>query len=78
METTLEVLPVDGRSHRNRKWPDDVKARVVAETLEPGATAQLACKPCIIVANAGAERAAGSAGTGGSGGICCIDDRASW
>ena len=38
METALEVLPVGGRSRRNRKWPDDMKARVVAETLLPGAT----------------------------------------
>lgn len=38
METALEVLPVCGRDRRNRKWPDEVKARVVAETLEPGAT----------------------------------------
>lgn len=38
METTLEVLPVGGRVRRNRKWPDEVKARVVAETLKPGAS----------------------------------------
>ena len=38
METALEVLPVGGRSRRNRKWPDEVKARIVAETLLPGAT----------------------------------------
>lgn len=38
MEATLEVLPVGGRGRRNRKWPDEVKARVVAETLLPGAT----------------------------------------
>ena len=38
MEAALEVLPVGGRSRRNRKWPDEVKARVVAETLMPGAT----------------------------------------
>ncbi|MFE3836705.1 transposase [Rhodobacteraceae bacterium PA1-206B] len=38
METALEVLPVGGRGRWNRKWPDEVKARVVAETLEPGAT----------------------------------------
>ena len=38
METTLEVLPVGGRGRRNRKWPDEVKARIVAETLAPGAT----------------------------------------
>lgn len=38
MEATLEVLPVGGRGRRNRKWPDEVKARVVAETLKPGAS----------------------------------------
>lgn len=38
METTLKFLPAGGRSRRNRKWPDEVKARVVAETLRPGVT----------------------------------------
>lgn len=38
MEAGLEVLPVGGRSRRNRKWPDEVKARIVAETLKPGVT----------------------------------------
>lgn len=38
MEGGIEVLPVGGRGRRNRKWPDEVKARVVAETLLPGAT----------------------------------------
>ena len=38
MEPTLEVLPFGGRGRRNRKWPDEVKARIVAETLMPGAT----------------------------------------
>ncbi len=38
MEAGLEVLPVGGRVRRNRKWPDGVKARVVAETLKPGAS----------------------------------------
>jgi transposase len=38
METMLEVLPVCGRGRRNRKWPDELKARIVAETLVPGAT----------------------------------------
>jgi len=36
MEAGIEVLPVGGRSRRNRKWPDEVKARIVAETLKPG------------------------------------------
>lgn len=38
MEIGLEVLPVGGRSRRNRKWPYEVKARIVAETLMPGAS----------------------------------------
>jgi transposase len=36
MEAGIEVLPVGGRSRRNRKWPDEVKAQIVAETLKPG------------------------------------------
>ncbi len=32
---SVEVLPVGGG---RRRWPDDLKARIVAETLEPGAT----------------------------------------
>lgn len=38
MEPALEFLPADGRSRRNRRWPNEVKARVVAETLMPGVT----------------------------------------
>ena len=38
MDTTLEVLTEDGGRRRNRKWPDAVKARIVAEALHPGGT----------------------------------------
>ena len=33
--SNVEVLPKGGR---RRRWPDEVKARIVAETLEAGAT----------------------------------------
>lgn len=38
METAFEVLSVGGSGRQNRSWPEDVKARIVAETLMPGAT----------------------------------------
>lgn len=38
MDATLEVLTVDGDRQQNRKWPDELKARIVAETLRSGAS----------------------------------------
>ncbi|QFT47408.1 Transposase [Roseivivax sp. THAF40] len=38
MDATLEVLTVDGDRQQNRKWPDELKARIVAETFRPGAS----------------------------------------
>jgi hypothetical protein len=38
MAAGIEFLPAGGRSRRNRKWPDEVTARIVAETLKPGVT----------------------------------------
>jgi transposase len=39
MGSTLEVLTIGSGDRRSRRrWPDEEKARIVAETLRPGAT----------------------------------------
>ncbi len=51
MESALEVLPIGDRSRRNRKWPDEVKARIVAETLVPGVTVNAVARRHGVPAN---------------------------
>ncbi len=38
METTLEVLTTGRGRQAHRDWPDEVKARIVSESLRPGVT----------------------------------------
>ncbi|PRA45812.1 IS66 family insertion sequence hypothetical protein [Ochrobactrum sp. MYb68] len=51
MDSTLEVLPVGGGSRGNRKWPDEAKARIVAETLLPGASVSAVARRYGVLAN---------------------------
>ncbi|MDU8909985.1 IS66-like element accessory protein TnpA [Aestuariicoccus sp. MJ-SS9] len=51
MDATLEVLTVGGGRRRNRKWPDEVKARIEAETLRPGASVAAVARTHGIQAN---------------------------
>lgn len=47
----MELLPAGGRGRRNRKWPDEVKARIVAETLTPGVTVNAVARQHGVPAN---------------------------
>ncbi|HTM81968.1 IS66-like element accessory protein TnpA [Asticcacaulis sp.] len=54
METTPEILierTGPGGTRRSRRWPDEVKARLVAETLRPGVSVNEVARRTGVKAN---------------------------
>lgn len=51
MDATFEVLTEDGGRRRNRKWPDAVKERIVAETMRPAPMAAAVIQRRAVKAN---------------------------
>lgn len=51
MEPTMDYLQNGTGRRRNRRWPDEVKARIVAETLLPGASVRAVAEHHGITAN---------------------------
>ncbi|WP_421565883.1 transposase [Ochrobactrum sp. EDr1-4] len=79
MDTILEVLRVGGGSCGGRKWPDEVKARIVAATLLAGATVRSVARWHGLLANhvstavSCGKGVAGIACARGSGGVCNLN-----
>ena len=54
MATMMEVLRdygVEIRANGQKRWPDEVKAQIVAETLKPGVTVNAIAARCGLRAN---------------------------
>jgi transposase len=54
METTPEILTaraVPGGTRRSRRWPDEMKAQLVAETLRPGVSVNEVARRAGVKAN---------------------------